>query len=255
MRPSPGPVGTDAELNAVACTDASKCMAVGDYSNAAGTYQTLAEYWDGSRWSITPSSDEGSSGNFLSGIWCPTSNYCVAVGKYVDTATTLYTDQPLVEAWDGTNWSVITGPYLGQDGQLNAVSCTNPVRCVAVGSYSSASLPAIESWDGETWSIQASPPQSALTDLTCLTLTRCVAVGDYSPAEGLTTMSRTEARDGAKWYVTASQNLGQDNYLQAVACSSWARCMAVGDYMNDFRLEHALVERWDGFGWSASAPG
>jgi hypothetical protein len=42
--------------------------------------------------------------------------------------------QPLVEAWDGSNWSIVSAPIAGTAGtDLSAVSCPSPSTCTAVG--------------------------------------------------------------------------------------------------------------------------
>ncbi|MGA3221208.1 MAG: hypothetical protein ABSE77_19390, partial [Acidimicrobiales bacterium] len=57
-------------LNAVSCTSAQACTAVGEYVGP-GAWQTLIESWDGSAWSIVPSPDVSPSlGNYLDGVSC-----------------------------------------------------------------------------------------------------------------------------------------------------------------------------------------
>ena len=44
--------GTDVELNGLSCASRTDCIAVGDYYNSSDTRLTLAEFWNGSKWSI-----------------------------------------------------------------------------------------------------------------------------------------------------------------------------------------------------------
>ncbi len=42
-----------AEFNSVSCTSATSCMAVGDYSDQAGSTDTsFAEQWNGTVWTV-----------------------------------------------------------------------------------------------------------------------------------------------------------------------------------------------------------
>ena len=78
---TPNPSGTqDAELRAVSCPFATRCTAVGTYADSTGNKElTLIEHWDGSSWSIQ-SSLNPSAESFLTGVSCPSSSVCTAVG-------------------------------------------------------------------------------------------------------------------------------------------------------------------------------
>ena len=93
---------TESELNGVACTSATACESVGFYGTSSAT-PALAESWNGSAWAVqkTPAIS-GSTFAELNGIACPAANDCVAVGESSASAGT----SPLLEAWNGTTWSV-----------------------------------------------------------------------------------------------------------------------------------------------------
>lgn len=56
-------------LTSVSCPTRSFCEAVGFYLNGSSTHQTLAETWNGFRWSLTASPDpSGETGSELSGV-------------------------------------------------------------------------------------------------------------------------------------------------------------------------------------------
>jgi hypothetical protein len=57
-------------FNAVSCTSATSCMAVGSYSNSSGDDQTLAESWNGNSWTILPTPDPGTTGNQFNEVSC-----------------------------------------------------------------------------------------------------------------------------------------------------------------------------------------
>src|ERR1700735_1387373 len=79
----------DNVLNAVSCSSASACVAVGYYDTPEPTmrplsrtaYQTLVESWNGSNWSIVPSPDTWpTEDNLLNAVSCSTPPAIVAVG-------------------------------------------------------------------------------------------------------------------------------------------------------------------------------
>jgi uncharacterized membrane protein len=77
-------------LNAVSCTGATNCMAVGyyGYNNGFGTSVSLAEYWNGTNWRrlVTPTPDSSAT---FSGVACPTAADCEAVGADAQTSPKL----------------------------------------------------------------------------------------------------------------------------------------------------------------------
>jgi PKD repeat protein len=88
-------------LDAVTCVSASDCRAVGGISDEDGDLLTLIEQWDGTAWSIVPSSNASGSGtNNLNGIACASSSDCWTAGNSVDPSNSFY--QALIER-DTTN--------------------------------------------------------------------------------------------------------------------------------------------------------
>lgn len=139
--PSPSPVAPKSSnpydtLLGVSCIDANDCVAAGDYA-----LNTLVESWNGVVWSIVPSPTPSISNrpfysSQLFGVSCSGPNSCAAVGterkKHTSSALTL------VEAWNGTSWSVIPSPDPGASySQLFGVSCVD--YCYAGGTFVLAS--------------------------------------------------------------------------------------------------------------------
>src|SRR3984957_21042906 len=77
------PGGTHSALDAVSCSSASACTAVGSYTSNLGDQVTLAERWNGSAWSVqsTPG-PSGATRSILAGVSCGSATSCVAVGGY-----------------------------------------------------------------------------------------------------------------------------------------------------------------------------
>jgi len=93
----------------------------------------------------------------LTGVSCTSSTYCAAVGWYAPNSYTL--GHTLIEAWDGTTWSIEPSPDPSNAGDiLNGVSCTSPTSCMASGSKTTGRT-LIESWDGTSWSVAQAKSQ------------------------------------------------------------------------------------------------
>lgn len=127
-------------LDAVSCTSAASCTAVGaSLYVSSPTSRTLAERWNGSRWTIeTTARPSGSIEDGLSGVSCTSSASCTAVGAYTKKPDTGLT---LAEHWNGSTWTVQQTAFPPRHKVLNALSCTSASACTAVGGSSTASEP------------------------------------------------------------------------------------------------------------------
>jgi hypothetical protein len=139
---NPGP---DSNLAGVVCTPARTCTAVGTYVNDAlptAPNQTLVESGDSSGLSVVPSPNAGGAGaeNSLAGVSCASRRACIAVGNA--SGGNITTSAALIEAWNGTRWSVVPGHVSGNFATLlYGVSCPSAAMCMATGvRYTSSSL-------------------------------------------------------------------------------------------------------------------
>ena len=142
-------------LTGVSAFNKNHAWAVGYYLNGnTGSYQTLAEQWDGSSWTIVPSPNSGSGNNFLYGVAPGPGNgnyWTVGIGSGSSGA------QTLAERWDGTSWNIVPSPNVGTSGnQFNAVAAVSGSNAWAVGAYGSGQT-LIEQWDGTSWNVVSSP--------------------------------------------------------------------------------------------------
>jgi hypothetical protein len=121
---APHPTSDDV-WNDIACTNATTCWAVGCAASPATSSScfgsTLVERWNGSSWRVvtTPNplpTDE------LTGVACPTSTDCWAVGGLS------FGTENLLEHYDGTSWSVDTSPV-----HAYSVTCLASGECWAAG--------------------------------------------------------------------------------------------------------------------------
>jgi hypothetical protein len=232
---TPEPAGTTfAELDAVSCTSARACTAVGSYTTSSASLP-LAERWDGVRWIIQAIGVPGAGGQFSS-VSCASASACTAVGSYTTASS-----QPasFAAAWDGTRWSLRTVPYPAS-GQLLGVSCASARACIAVGDAGA------DAWDGTSWRYLPTPEPAGsqsvtLSAVSCRAPDACTAVGSYTTETQLTLAERW---DGTAWTIQATPNPDGGGEFTAVSCPSAAACTAVG--VN-------FAATWDGTSWNLQA--
>jgi hypothetical protein len=168
----PLPAGaTSAQLNAVSCTAASKCVAVGEYTTTLP--HALVESLKGKKWTaVTGIDPAGATLATLTGVSC-VKTACTAVGTSSSSS--------FVEQLNGSTWSPTRLALpAGQTAMaLFGVSCPTATGCVAVGTAtgSSGTGALIESEVGTTWSPTVSASPSSLTSVSCNASGGCVAVG------------------------------------------------------------------------------
>jgi len=280
-----GPPG--ALLSGVAATSSHDVWAVGavaratrdDNGNELDLDQTLAEHWDGRRWSAVPAADDsqddalvGVSARSSSDVWAVgTSNH--TVGPNASFVT------PLVEHWDGTRWSLVHVPTPGLD-PANAAAVASVFGGQNSGEgkpYDEASFSAVhalaaddvwavgmiarhddtgtaptqtftEHWNGTAWRVVNAPDvhvgqlqHGADDSLYAVTATRADDVWAVGAAspEGTLTLHW----DGTSWSVIPSAHGGSDSYLGDVTAISATNVWAVGN----------AIEHWDGRQWTQTA--
>jgi hypothetical protein len=176
------------ELNDVVCSSASSCLAVG-YETDTHYHAdvTLAERWNGARWTVVPSAAPGKNrvrSSVLHGVSCSAADTCFAVG-YRQRPSRNFTT--LTERWTGESWVAQASPSPAGSpySNLNAISCVASGECLAVGNYLDAAgnfVPLGETWTGAAWQLVAGPdpsttPISYLEDVACPAALTCTAVG------------------------------------------------------------------------------
>ena len=130
----------------VAGSGSSDVWAVG-YS---GSGHALTEHWDGTSWSVVGTPDtRGSSANLVQSVSVVSASDVWAAGYTTGPAG----EQPLIEHWDGTSWSVIPGPAISGDRRLCWCLCVsgNDIWFVGFPQVDPGNSPEqalIEHWDG-----------------------------------------------------------------------------------------------------------
>jgi hypothetical protein len=193
IQPTPNPSSPGGgTLNWVACPSQTDCTAVGASVDTSGNaLATLAERWNGTRWSIQPTPNPaGVQGPRLEGVACTSPSACTAVGGSFANAS-------LAERWNGTKWVIQASPNPeGQiyDLMLWTVACPRPLHCMAVGKCASFApqltaplapqLTLAEQWNGSSANAQPAATVSEIPSalgLACVRVQRLIMKG-FGPA-------------------------------------------------------------------------
>ena len=208
------------------------------------------------KWRVEPAAAQASGG--LWSVSCPSLAVCIAVGGQ---------NQPLVERWNRTRWSVQRTPAIpGASGGLKGVSCSSRTACVAVGFITRGSgqqaivFALAERWNGTRWSIQRISQRAGLgvelSGVSCVSAGWCTAVGT-----GTASWTVAEHWNGREWSIQRTPTVERGE-LSSISCISRSFCTAVGDIApvpfgfssaadNENPLAPApIAERWNGRVWS-----
>lgn len=230
--------GNTGLLLGVSCSGPATCLAVGVYGNQQqGDFLPLAATLSGDTWTTATPTYPGGVGALLTGVSCPSTTTCVAVGVYYDVSGDYF---PFVDTLAGGKWTstALTAPP-GADLPVPAgVSCAAVGRCVAVVDYSDSSgdthVFADTLADGScvptTPALPSGATNPALSGVSC-TRSFCTAVGDYYDASD-TVRPLAETLIGSAWTPTTPPTpAGVTNAaLSGVACDT--TCTAVGGGTN-----------------------
>ncbi len=167
----------------------------------------------------------------------------------------------------GTTWTVEPSPNAAlSGGQLEAVSCSSPSACEAVGKHldtSGITLTLAERWNGSAWQQQQTPSIAAdttpsvapeLLGVSCPARRFCAAVGDFQ--EPFEQVSLAETWNGFRWtrepFKAPADSDGAG--LTQVSCT-WARfCEAVGSYFDEDNGQTTpLAAEWNGTSWTVQS--
>jgi hypothetical protein len=239
---------TGAYLASVSCAAAKNCQAVGA-SGTSGVIDdnTLAESWNGSKWTIVPSpSPVPGKPNYLASVACPATTECWAVG--LDFAVS--EGAGLTEKWNGSKWSAVTTPA-SKGGELDGDGCFSKTSCLSTGIGDN--LFAIgQHWNGSKW-VTATPvnpsgaTSSDLQAVSCPGGSSCQSVGNNSD-----TATLAEGWNGKKWAIESTPSISGSSFatLSGVACTAASSCWAVGESETSTGATTPLIYKWNGKTWS-----
>jgi hypothetical protein len=168
---------------------------------------------------------------------------------------------PLVEHWDGSNWSVVDGTGFPSRSELSGVDARSSSDVWVVGDTPSrracTNVTLVEHWDGQTWSRVASPHPggpggSSLGGVSAISANDAWAVGADDLPVQITTHTLAMRWDGARWTTVPTPKAPKsDRGLDAVSARSADNVWAVGGTgVNQRNVGRTLAERWDGNRWT-----
>lgn len=224
---------TGGKLTSVSCTEIS-CVAVGESHESVGTEKALAESFFYPSWTLQSApAPAGAKGYVeLTGVSCPSSSACTAVGHYASSVSggVPLELKTLAESWNGSAWTVASSTNVAGQAYnaLADVSCSSAAACTAVGADSAGLAQRPESlaerWNGTAWSTQTAvnpelPIESELKSVSCASNTQCVGAGKDLFAEG----GFVEVWNGTAWSVAATF----PGEMRKISCTAEG-CVGVG---------------------------
>jgi hypothetical protein len=222
------------------------------YYDVATSPKTLTEHWDGNQWNVVPSPNMVGDGtpvlrgtiSFLRGVAAVASNDVWAVGYY-DFETVI---QPLIEHWDGNQWTIVSGPNVPGNTLLHDVKGLSGTDIWAIGWSSVIGTVAIH-WDGAQWNLVQtpnigqgaanSPAGNELTGISPINSNDVWAVGNSPGGQAL-----TMHWDGTQW--TLVPNPVSAGTLYGVKVLAPDDVWAIGATA----ANTSLAIHWDGVAWS-----
>jgi len=143
-------------LIGVSAASTGDVWAVGYYFDANGVRRTLAEHWDGGKWSLVPTPDPGGSSDALLGVRAVSATDVWAVGF----TSAGYGYAPLILRYDGASWTQVpAAPDPGSpEGVLAAVDAASSADVWTVGYHVVGGdvRTLVERFDGSSWTVQPS---------------------------------------------------------------------------------------------------
>ena len=249
----------NSSFQSVSCSTAGNCVAVGQFSNAAGFYEAFTQTQTNGQWgTATPAT-------FASGIQytdpyssfrsvsCSSAGNCVAVGQFSNAAGS---NEAFTQTQTNGQWGTATPAtfasgiqYTDPYSSFRSVSCSSAGNCVAAGYFKNAAFGyeafTLTQTNG-IWGIatpvtfasgiQNTNPFSYFQSVSCSSAGNCVAVGQFSSAAGgyeAFTLTQTNGTWGIATPVTFAsgiQNTNPYSFFHSVSCSSAGNCVAVGNF-------------------------
>jgi hypothetical protein len=259
---SPNPNGN--ALTGIAAISASDIWAVGTgplsslHGCGAGP-SVVAEHWDGVRWTSVPVAQPSGSPYqefSLASVAAVASDNVWAVGgvlSYYRGQSSAYS--PVIEHWNGSTWSIVSGPTNGTVSGLTNIAATHTGVLMAVGQAEAANGPGatlVEQYSGSTWAVADSPSPGTLSNelkaITAISPSDIWAVGDSAGG------TLTEHWNGSAWgYYPSPNGAPADDVLNGVAASAPNDVWTVGTMPGSGYNTSGLIEHWDGSQWSVVA--
>ena len=212
-------------------------------------YHALIEHWDGVRWTIVSAPSPPVSSE-LRGVSAVATDDVWTVGSNIPQ-TGFVPPQPLIEHWDGSQWTIVPSPNANGHSFLNAVAALAADDVWAVGESGPAAV--FMHWDGTEWTVVPSPDDAGKRFAIAALASDNIWASGASRFDDMHVFTHW---DGTSWTTVPNPPLG-DGAVDFFGISAaapddiWsvgdARFSQCDDTCMDF--EFAEVEHWDGSGW------
>jgi hypothetical protein len=262
--PSPSPGTTVSRLSSVSADSATDVWAAGYYcasqcGQAAEIDRTLIAHWNGTTWAQVPSPSVPSTVSRFYSVSADSATDAWAAGTdcFSPCAGTAV-HHTLTAHWDGTTWSLITGPGPGAGSDLAGVSADSATDAWAAGTYclaacgtsSEADHTLAAHWDGTAWSVVSSPnpsPSPVPEAVSADSATDAWVVGWYNTASA--SKALILHWNGTAWTRTSGPSPG--SLLRGVSAASPADAWAAGQVFATATGKFATVTlHWNGTAWA-----
>jgi len=225
-------------LAGVSASSATDAWAVGAYyAPGSSVLATLAEHFDGTRWTAFPLPNVGVQENALLAVSTTSTGLGWAVGYFVNAK---FQQQTLIEHFDGTVWSVVPSPSPGaQQNILYGVAAITDSDVWAVGGEQDSNglwHTLTEHWDGSKWSVVSAVDAGVNGDqlyaVKALAPNNVYAVGQQAGA-GFPNEALIEHWDGKSWSVISSPNDASASALALGVTATVSSLTVVGQQETD----------------------
>jgi hypothetical protein len=250
--------GSGPQLLADSGDSATDAWTAGVYfSPTTSSFRTLAEHWNGSSWTLTPTPNPLANQQ-LNGVAAISPANAWAVGFANNSGWA--TNRTMIVHWNGTLWTNVASPNptAGED-ELWGVWAASATDVWAVGDYTASGgvkKTLAEHWNGTGWSVIPTPNPTSYDDFHRVfgsSSTDVWAVGTVYSGEFAPLVAHW---NGVRWSVVPSPSLG-DSYIRGGWATSSTDAWIVGEWDGPAPTYtvHQLVYHWNGTSWtSVSSP-
>jgi hypothetical protein len=214
--PGPNPGALSNSLTSITALNGDNIWAAGNYRDTKdGGSKAMIVHWDGQEWNLAATFAPANFRNSLNGIAAVSSHNIWAVGNMIDKSQSGAQSQVLIEHWNGSDWSRVSGALLPE----------------GAGGVSLQSVSAVHNSNRLLW-----------------------AVGSYYRGGQSHLSTLTEVWNGREWRMVDSPSRSNfDNTLVSVAARSPYDIWAVGGMSQNGSSGQSLIEHWDGMQWTVVA--
>ena len=239
----------DAAFNAVSCTSAGNCVAVGNFLDADWNQQAMIATETNGTWGVARTVSVGARSGWdvqvLHDVACSSTGNCTAVGVGLDdsgsTVGVYVTESG--GTWGSVDSSSLTSVPNYPDYTFTKVSCSSAGNCSALGWYGDSTnntMTALQS-SGHWSDAVPAPSGTVLTDISCTGSGTCTAVGNKVNEYGDPTVAITRQETSGSWgspveATIPSDLVGTDRFdlFVSISCVSTGNCTAAGKVASEY---------------------